>query len=159
MPNKKFSPSTSGFYIVGIHKNIPIDAINVSLEQEDKIRIAQSSGKTVGVSNGELVFSEIDVSEVLNQVKADLRPMRNALLTSVVQIALVARDIGDNSLANEVLAPSTGVRDRLLNITDDPVLNAAKTREEMEAAVLAYYAAIVVSVSPQLRIAFKDLDK
>lgn len=105
-----------------------------------------------------LLNPPIDIEKVREEVKAQARALRNPILTEVVQIALVARDQGNDALANEVLTPETGVRDRLRDITDDPALNAAATREEMEQAVVLYWRALVGAVSPELRNAFKALE-
>lgn len=47
-----FSPGTGGFYIKGLHQNIPEDAIEVSEDQYASIMEGMQLGKTVSISNG-----------------------------------------------------------------------------------------------------------
>lgn len=101
---------------------------------------------------------DIPVQQFLDAAKNELRPLRDKFLSRVADIGAAAFANGNTSLSNEVFSEPNGVRRKLLDITDDPALNAATTREDMEAAVLAYYADIVGSVSPELRGAFKELD-
>lgn len=161
--NQGYSQQLGGFFDTRLFQKLPSDARILTEDNFKALWQEQSNGKVIAVNeHDELVAipkTMPPVSELLIKFKNELRPLRNQILVDVVQIALVEKALGNDSIADEVIRPGTGVRDRLRDITDDPALNAAQTREEMEAAVLAYYAAVVATVSPTLRAAFKDLDR
>lgn len=153
------SESTQGFYFDG--DALPDDAVQISDALYQRVIISQT-GSPWRLVDGDIVFeqpAQIDAAAMLNLAKIELRPLRDKILQKVVDIGTAAMATGNTALKEEVFLQPNGVRQRLLDITDDPSLNAATTREDMEASVIAYYAAIVSTVSPELRGAFKDLEK
>lgn len=51
----KYSDSTKGFYLVGLHMDIPEDAISITEEQHQQLLQEQSEGKIISVVEGEVV--------------------------------------------------------------------------------------------------------
>lgn len=121
--------------------------------------MAQGLQELTGQERNSHLNPVVPVAQLLDAAKNELRPLRDKFLSRVADIGAAAFATGHAELANEVFAEPGGVRRKLLDITDDPALNAATTREDMEAAVLTYYAGIVSTVSPELRGAFKELEK
>lgn len=163
-----FSASKNAFYDNALQARYlatgtwPEDCLEASDELYENFSSQPPAGKQRGVgSNGLPVwvdFESVDSFIILGFVKGEIRVLRDKFLSRVADIGAAAFVNGNTSLANEVFLEPEGVRRKLLDITDDPALNAATTREDMEAAVLAYYAEIVANVSPELRGAFKELD-
>lgn len=102
-----------------------------------------------------IINPAVPVSKLLNTAKDEMRAMRRDMLDAVTGIGFRASVAGNAALSQEAAA----VSQQLLDITDDHDLNAAQTYEDMRAAGMAAYRRISESVSPALRIAFKELEK
>lgn len=159
-----YSAYERGFFFSNIHgKNIPSDAVVVSKELHHYLMSEQASEKLIVPDGKGFPISvdppQTDAVKLLENFKISLRSLRDIFLSRVADIGTAAFAMNATSLSNEVFSDPGGVRRKLLDITDDPALNSATTLEEMEAAVLAYYEGIVANVSPELRGAFKELEK
>lgn len=134
---------------------------------------AESRGwELLSDEESEAIITPGKPQQSLDDFKDELRPLRDKLVVRVVDIGSAAAALASiyerqgltsevteqEAIAMEAFHPTEGIRRRLLDITDDPALNAATTREERETAVLAYYGAIVGSVSAPFRSAFKEMD-
>ena len=75
------------------------------------------------------------------------------MLDALAGIAGRAQRAGNAQLALEADA----LAEALLDITDDPALNAAEKLEDMRAAGLAAYRAIASTASPALAGVFKEI--
>lgn len=155
-----YSKSTGGFYDRDIHgANIPADAVEITAEKHAALFDGQSQGKLI-VADERGYPIAIDppaaqVLDLLERAKAEMRAMRRDMLDAVTGIGFRANVAGNTTLAQEAAT----VSQQLLDITDDPELNAAQTYEEMRAAGLSAYRRIADSVSADLRSAFKELEK
>lgn len=157
-----FDPATFGFYNNGLHSQIPLSAQLISAERHTALLAGQAQGKQIVAGlDGMPVLQDISVSleQMLSVAKNDLRPLRDKILGNLEGIALRAYVHGQQTLVDEVYAEPDGPHRRLLDITDDSALNAATNRDDMDAAVQSYYSSLVASVSPELRLAFKGLDR
>ena len=90
---------------------------------------------------------------LLENAKTELRTMRAPMLDALNGIAGRAARAGNDALAAEAGA----LAELLLDITDDPALNAAITYEEMQAAGVAAYKRIAATASPELSIVFREI--
>lgn len=95
----------------------------------------------------------IPKGDALALVKSSLRTMRAPMLDALSGIAGRAVRAGNDALAAEADA----LAELLLDITDDPALNAATTYEEMKAAGVDAYRAISATASPALDSVFKEI--
>lgn len=149
---------TGGFYDPDVHL-IPSGAVEITKEQHSNLLLEQSRGKEISVGSDGMPVA-IDrpfapVAELLELAKSELRTLRRDMLDAVTGIGFRANVLGNTVLAQE----ATQVSQQLLDITDDPALNAAQTYDEMRASGMAAYHRIADSVSPGLRSAFKNLEK
>ena len=155
-----YSKNTGSFYIRKIHGvNIPGDAVEITVAEHAALLTAQSAGKRIEAdANGRPVAVDppaTPVSELLERAKAEMRTMRRDMLDAVTGIGFRASVAGNAALAQEAAEVSR----QLLDITDDAALNAAQTYDAMRDAGKAAYRRIADSVSPDLRSAFKELEK
>lgn len=83
----KYSPSTGGFYLPEIHKNIPSDTIDLSDKEYAEMYAELSCGKSLKVTNGKLetvavipdatVARAHELHALLAQIDLDsIRPLR-----------------------------------------------------------------------------------
>lgn len=151
----KFSRTTNFFYAIALFTEFPSDCVDVSLEDhrrimleisEGRILTSDDSGRPITISN------QVSQTDLLNQVKEDVRLRRVRMLDAVTGIGFEAFMSGDEALAKE----ACGIRSSLLDITDDPALNAAQTYEEMRAAGVAAYRRIAAGASPEFAATFKE---
>lgn len=155
-----YSKSTGGFYDATIHgNNIPADAVEITAAEHTALLQGQSLGKRI-VADERGYPIAIDppatpTAELLERAKEELRAVRRDMLDAVTGIGFRANVSGNTALAQE----AAQVSQMLLDITDDPALNAAQTHEGMRIAGLAAYRRIADSVSADLRSAFKDIEK
>lgn len=125
-------------------------------KEDDLIKSGITNFKTMTSTEiEEHIKSNISNNDILQIVKSEIRLTRVGVLNAVTGIGMRAIVSGDSHLAQE----SAVVSKLLLDITDDPALNAAKTYDDMRAAGMAAYRRIADSVSPDLRIAFKELER
>lgn len=153
-----YSKSTGGFYTREIHgDNIPADAVEITDAEHAALIEGQSQGKRM-VANDRGFPIAIDppttpFAELLERAKAELRTMRAPMLDALTGIAGRAVRAGNDALAAEADA----LAELLMEITDDPALNAATTYEEMQAAGVAAYKRIAGSVSQELKVVFREI--
>lgn len=93
------------------------------------------------------------VAQLLEGAKNHLRTMRAPMLDALSGIAGRAVRSGNDELAAEADA----LAELLLDITDDPALNAATTYEEMQAAGMVAYRRIASGANPELVSVFKEI--
>ncbi|WP_174862684.1 hypothetical protein [Comamonas jiangduensis] len=154
-----WSASQHGFFDTAIHHSllIPDDAREVTRQQRDDLIAAQSSGaEIISDPQGMPVIREnasVDLSVLLHGVKTELRAKRMPLLDALTGIAGRSQRAGNTALATEADALAVA----LLDITDDPALNAAQTLEDMQAAGVAAYRAIASTASAELAVVFKEI--
>lgn len=92
------------------------------------------------------------ISETLDRAKNELRAMREPMLSAVTGIGWEASEAGDAELVQE----ARDIRNALRDITDDPVLNSAKTYEEMRAAGVAAFRRIASDASEAFSATFRE---
>lgn len=92
------------------------------------------------------------ISETLERAKNELRAMREPMLSAVTGIGWEASEAGDAELVQE----ARDIRNALRDITDDPVLNSAKTYEEMRAAGVAAFRRIASDASEAFSATFRE---
>lgn len=152
-----FSKSTMGFYWPELSgKNIPPDAVRITLERHRELVKAQSAGKVIVVNEDGLPIA-IDrpapsVDLLLERVKDELRSMREPMLSAVTGIGWEASEASNAALVQE----ARNIRNALRDITADDALNAAKTYEEMRSAGIAAYRRIASGASPEFSATFKE---
>lgn len=152
-----YSAQNKGFYSSDIHGNsIPADAVEITASEHAALIEGQSQGKRI-VSNERGFPIAIDppatpVAELLERAKAELRTMRRDMLDAVTGIGFRASVAGNAALAQEAAEVSR----QLLDITDDPVLNSAKTYEEMRAAGVAAFRRIATDASEAFSATFRE---
>lgn len=95
----------------------------------------------------------VDVQALLRQTKNEIRTTRAPMLDDLTGIAGRAQRAGSTTLAAEADA----LAEALLDITDDPALNAAQTLQDMQAAGVAAYRAIAATASAELAVVFKEI--
>lgn len=156
MAKNYYSPSTGGFYIDSFHgESIPKDSVKITSDEKKYLLNSLYSGKSISVdANGGLVVLEKPKSEILEVVKEELRGIRRDILDAVTGIGFRANVAGNDFLAQEAVL----VSQKLLDITDDPVLNSAKTREEMRNSGMSAFVRIAESCSVDIKSAFKHLE-
>lgn len=93
------------------------------------------------------------IAALLEQVKDDLRVLREPMLDAVNGIGWRASMTGNTALANEAVA----LAEALLDITSDAALNAAMTYEDMRAAGVAAYKRLAATASPALVPVFREI--
>lgn len=153
-----YSTSTGGFYSKAMHGNgIPGDAKSVTLDHYKSLLKEQAFGKLiVGDDSGFPIAVQPaapTVESLLFAVKNELRSMRAPMLDALTGIAGRAARAGNEALAIEVYDLS----EQLLDITDDPALNAATDYESMRAAGVAAYKRIAASASDDLKVVFREI--
>lgn len=153
-----FSIKSCGFFKKSTHGDrMPDDAIAISDEEYVLLTEALSNGKIVsGYKNGVFVVEDQEgpsTAEALHNAKVNLRAMRAPMLDALTGIAGRAERAGNTALALEADA----LAEQLLDITDDPALNAATTYEAMQAAGVDAYRAIAATASPALASVFKEI--
>ena len=158
-----YSPSKNSFYPSEFKQVYldagawPDDAGTISREEYDLLMQGQSEGKVIAADeNGYPVLQDvppIPADVLLSSAKDELRTMRRDMLDAVTGIGFRASVAGNAALAQE----AAQVSQQLLDITDDPALNAAQTYDDMRAAGMAAYRLIANSVSADLRSAFNEL--
>lgn len=155
-----YSKTTGGFYDTAIHgDNIPADAVEISATEHAALIEGHSKGKRIAAdARGFPMLQDtppFPVHVLLANANGELRTMRRDMLDAITGIGFRANVAGNTALAQE----AAQVSQQLLDITDDPALNAAQTYDDMRAAGMAAYRRIADSVSPDLRSAFKELEK
>ena len=105
-----YSPSTGGFFIDVIHREIPGDAVEITAEQHQKLLLEQSEGKTIVFDEGEV--KTIEPVAILTW--ESIRVRRDAKLTSSDWT-----QIPDSPLSEEIKAAWREYRTLLRDITDN----------------------------------------
>ena len=113
----------------------------------------QNGHKPASLLEVEQLTPKPSIAELLERVKTNLRSLRAPMLDALAGIAGRAARAGDDALALEADA----LAEQLLDITDDPALNAATTYEAMQAAGIAAYRRIAGNSSPALASVFKEI--
>lgn len=148
---KLFSKSTLGFYDSEFHAGaIPKDAKPVS----NQIYQVMKGRPLDADSNGIPVVktSVAPLVDLLESAKSELRALREPMLSAVTGIGWEASEAGDAELVQE----ARNIRNALRDITDDTVLNSAKTYEEMRAAGVAAFRRIASDASEAFSATFRE---
>ncbi|MEZ2739109.1 hypothetical protein [Comamonas jiangduensis] len=152
-----FSPSELGFYSSAVHSQMPNDARPVAASRYAELLHAQSLGKVIATDErGDPVAVDqpLPSVEVMREMaKAEIRKPRAEMLDALNGIASRAARAGKAALAAEADA----LAEQLLDITDEPALNAAQTLEDMRAAGAAAYRRIASTASAKLEVVFKEI--
>lgn len=93
------------------------------------------------------------LAEIRERAFDELREARAPMLNAVTGIMTAALADGETALVEE----GAQIRQKLLDVTQDPVLNAATTFEAMKAAGQSAYRKIAKSVSPQFAAVFREI--
>lgn len=152
-----FSKSTGFFYDESIHKGLmPTDAKKISKEKYKELVSSKAAGKLIQEDDAGNFFAVNPPSpaqqEMLQFVKAELRALRESMLSAVTGIGWEASESGDSSLVQE----ARNIRNALRDITDDPALNAAQNYEEMRAAGDNAFRRIAAGASEAFSATFKE---
>lgn len=154
----KFSPSTLGFYTVGIHgDNIPADAVEITAEHHAALLAGQAQGKRIVSSASGPVLQDPPAPVFADQQAAELadfRTKREAYLNRVAGIGFAAKEAGDAV----TVAAAVAVRQGLLDLPSHPTVTAATDLPSLHLAIKAQYAAIVGSLPAEAKLAFKKVD-
>lgn len=152
-----YSKSENAFFSKEVHGNsAPADSVEITREKYLELLSDQSRGKVIAPdANGRPVSINQPAGggTILESVKKELRFMRAPMLDALTGIAGRAARAGNDALALEADA----LAEQLLDITDDPALNAATTYEAMQAAGIAAYRRIAGNSSPGLASVFKEI--
>ena len=155
-----YSKSTGGFYNRKVHgESIPPDSVEITSDEYSALLLSQSMGYQIEPDEEgrpiSVKQSPMQAAELLGRAKDGLRVIRQNILDAVTGMGFRALVSGNTALAQEAAQVSL----QILDITDDSALNAAQTYEEIRSAGMAAYRRIADSVSPDLRSAFKELEK
>lgn len=179
-----FIPQSLLFLDDAIH-DIPNGAVRVEKSLHQRILKEISNGKIISADENYYPVA-IDppsplVSVLLERVKSQLRTQRTPMLDALAGIAgresrkaarlrqeqaqalaqeneQLAPELGEQAAAAEALvAEADSLVLALLDITDDPALNAATTLQDMQAAGVAAYRAIASTASAELAVVFKEI--
>ena len=90
-----YSATTKGFYIEGVNKNIPSDAMEISKERHEELLNEQSLGKDIKIKDG-LLITELKPSPTKEEKKAQ----RKANIQSAMRAE--ADDLAFEVLAGEI---------------------------------------------------------
>ncbi|AXF52871.1 MAG: putative tail assembly chaperone [Bacteriophage sp.] len=151
------SNATMSIYHQGINDHsMPKDVIEMKPgEYERAMAHISKGGYFDGVNNAGIAIlrdrEPQSILDTLEEWKAQLRAMRTPILDALSGIAGRASRAGNGELAMK----ADEVAVRLLDITDDPALNAAKTSQEIEAAAMSALRAIGDSADESLKSAFR----
>jgi hypothetical protein len=74
-----YSPETGGFYIEGVHNEMPFDVIEISLEKYRELMDGQAVGKKIAYKGRKLQLVDFDIPEITWD---QIRRRRDNLLTS-----------------------------------------------------------------------------
>jgi hypothetical protein len=148
-----YSWKNGGFYSHRTHesdKEISFLEYNFLLSEEAKGRkiVADVDGAPIAIDK-----PATPREEILDRAKNELRAMRAPMLDALTGIAGRAVRAGNDALASE----ADSLAEQLLDITDDPALNAATTYEAMQSAGVDAYRAIAATASPALASVFKEI--
>lgn len=123
----------------------------------------------------------IDIPKLLGFVKTQMRTTRAHMLDALTGIAgresrtaacrrqeqaqalaqdnvQLAQEFGEQAaVAENLVVEADSLAVALLDITDDPALNAAQTLQDMQAAGVAAYRAIAATASAELAVVFKEI--
>lgn len=149
-----YSEKNGGFYIHRTHesdKEISYLEYNFLLSEEAKGRkiVADVGGAPIAIDK-----PATPREEILDRAKNDLRAMRAPMLDALTGIAGRAVRAGNDALASE----ADSLAEQLLDITDDPALNAATTYEAMQSAGVDAFRAIAATASLEIKTVFRELD-
>ncbi|MBP9942252.1 MAG: hypothetical protein KBF33_12810 [Comamonas sp.] len=178
-----FDPKFKTFLHPDVHE-IPDRAIQISTSQYSSLLNEQASGKIIeaDVDGNPIAINppKSSISQILDVVKTQMRGQRAPMLDALSGIAgrseraakrfrqeqaqAVSEQNTDQALllaeqitsAESLAAEADALAQALLDITDDPALNAAQTLEDMQAAGVAAYRAIAVTASAELAVVFKE---
>lgn len=151
-----FSISNNAFFNDLNGSSIPEDAKEITKQLLIEMLESQRLGKIIAAGHDGMPISKDEaqpsVIDLLNQVKTEIRSIREPMLSAVTGIGWEASEAGDAALVAEARA----IRNALRDITFDPALNAAQTYEEMRAAGMAAYRSIAAGASPAFAATFKE---
>lgn len=160
--NKVFSITTRAFYAIDMRADYeaagtwPADAIDVSSNDEDKLRAAISAGAGIKrlASGGWKITAPPAPSfaTLAAPYLASVRQVRDAILNRLAGIGFAAMADGDAGTVQAIAAARTW----LLDITTCPTIAAAQDIEALQAAVNAEYARIAATLTGEARRAFDD---
>lgn len=106
--NYFFSPSTKGFYLKGLHSNIPNDAVGMTDDEYNAIQKKLQSGQVISVSNGKPTTIASETTMTWDQIVK----MRDALLKDCDWTQLA-----DSPLSNDKKTEWATYRQALRDIT------------------------------------------
>lgn len=136
---------------------IPADAVQISIEYRDELLAGERAGKIISpdVQGMPVLLDhpQESIESALIRAKNELRALRIQMLDAATGIGFRASVAGNTALAQE----AAQVSQRLLDITDDPDLNAAQTYDDMRAAGMAAYRRIASGASAELASVFKEI--
>lgn len=153
-----FCPNPIGFYNSDVTSEIPSGMKKLTKDEYKKFSNPTRGSKLSSDESGNpiLIDVEIDtgtIDSLLARAKKELRTMRAPMLDALTGIAGRAARSGNEALAIE----ADMLSEQLLDITDDPALNAATDYESMQAAGVAAYKRIAASASNDLKIVFREI--
>lgn len=157
MANIVWSKKAHSFFDKSVSAVIPDDSVDVPASLYSQLLLDQSQGKVIASDGAGLPYSmgqqPRPVHVLLDEVKAEMRKPRAEMLDALNGIASRAQRAGNTALATEADALAL----QLLDITDDPELNAAATLDGMRDAAQAAYRRIAASASAELAVVFKEI--
>lgn len=153
----KFSKSSNGFYVEGLHKSIPDDAVDITAEDYSNLMSGQAKGLNIeSDQNGfPVLINQLGASkdDVLSAGKIYIREKRTPILDALTGIAGRAYRSGNAELADE----ADNLSKLLLDMTDDDGINSSKTHEEMNSAISNAFKRFSNSSSEGLKAVFRNV--
>ena len=160
--NKVFSITTCAFYAIDMRADYeaagtwPADAIDVSSNDEDKLRAAVSAGAGIKrLASGSWKITApppLPFAVLAAPYLAGVRQTRDAILNRLAGIGFAAMANGDADTVRAI----TVARTCLLDITICPTVATAQDMETLQVAVSAEYARIADALPQEARRAFDD---
>ena len=160
--DKVFSITTRAFYAVDMRADYeaagtwPADAIDVSSNDEDKLRAAISADAGIKrlASDGWKITAPPAPSfaTLAAPYLASVRQVRDAILNRLAGIGFAAMADGDADTVQAIAAARTC----LLDITICPTITAARDLDELQAAVSSEFQRIADTLPQEARRAFED---
>lgn len=160
--DKVFSTTTRAFYAIDMRADYeaagtwPADAIDITSNDEDKLRAAISIGAGIKrLTSGSWKITAPPAPSFATLAApylASVRQTRDAILNRLAGIGFAAMADGDADTVQAIAA----ARAWLLDVTICPTVAAAQDIEALQAVVNAEYARIAATLSGEARRAFDD---
>lgn len=151
----RYSKSTGVFYPLDIDysNGVPDDCIIVDMEIYTAA-MNRPAATTFDIVDNQVVVTDAPAAPYEPQRDAYMTTVRDAREKIIIRVCNIGWATDDADLA----AACKVARQNLLDITKNPGILAATNMDDLKAAVLAAYRAIVESVPADIKNAFNEVD-